>query len=268
MRAAFTASMIGFAGNLVLPARLGEWARVSVIHKHNQTGRTLALSALIATQLFDLLLLVGCFLVASTYVSDRFVADWYVAAIALLAIVSVLAGVTFISTRASALSAVWNPSRNKTLERLNRVIAPKFELCLKGVSGLRDYRTLTRIMFLTLLAWMVETASVFAVLLAFGIEATFFMAMMVVIVSNLSFLVPITPGNIGIAQAVNILVLAVFDVPVASALAYGVMHQGIFYAVIISLGSICFYREGMRINLLGRSQGEEAPEPVAQTSRP
>jgi uncharacterized protein (TIRG00374 family) len=228
----------------------------------------LALSALIATQLFDLLLLVGCFLVASTYLTDRFAADWYVAAIALLAIVFVLAGVTFISTRASALSAVWNPSRNKTLERLNRVIAPKFELCLKGVSGLRDYRTLTRIMFLTLLAWMVETASVFAVLLAFGIEATFFMAMMVVIVSNLSFLVPITPGNIGIAQAVNILVLAVFDVPAASALAYGVVHQGIFYVVITGLGLICFYREGMSVKLLGPSRSEEAPDQVAQPSRP
>jgi glycosyltransferase 2 family protein len=268
VRAAFTASMIGFAGNLVLPARLGEWARVSVLDKHNHMGRTLALSALIATQVFDLLLLVGCFLIAGTYVADRLVTNWHVAAIAFLTIVSVLVGVALLSTRVAALPAGWNLSRNTLLERLNRVIAPKFELCLKGISCLHDYRALTWILFLTFLAWVIETGSVFMVLLAFGIEATVFMAMMLVIVSNLSFLVPITPGNIGIAQAMSILVLAVFDVPAASALAYGVAHQGIFYAMVISLGLICFYREGMSVKLLGRSPRKEAPHRVAQTLRP
>jgi hypothetical protein len=267
VRAAFSASMIGFAGNLVLPARLGEWARVSVIDKHNHTGRTLPLSALIATQLFDLLLLVGCFLVVSTYVTDRF-ADKHLAASGLwLLVLSVFAVFMFLPRKFTALTAWCDPIRKRIPERLHRLIAQKLELCLRGVSCLSDYRAVAKILSLTVIVWAVEAVSVFAVLRAFQIEATVLMATMLVIVSNLSFLVPITPGNIGVTQAVNIFLLGIFGVPAASALAYAVVHQGIVYAVIAGLGLICYYREGMSLKLLGFPPGGETPDEVARVSR-
>src|SRR6266850_5692903 len=62
---ALSASLIGFAGNVLLPARLGELLRVGVIDKHNQIGRSMALTTIVLTQLFDLLGLVGYFLLVS-----------------------------------------------------------------------------------------------------------------------------------------------------------------------------------------------------------
>jgi glycosyltransferase 2 family protein len=79
--------------------------------------------------------------------------------------------------------------------------------------------------------------------------------------------VPVTPGNIGIVPAINVLLLGTFGVRQAPALAYGVAHQGIFYVVILGLGLICFYREGMSLNLLGRAGRESRVEEVSPASQ-
>jgi uncharacterized protein (TIRG00374 family) len=265
---AFSASMIGFAGNLILPARLGEWVRVSVIDKRNRTGRTLALAALIATQLFDLLLLAGCLLVFSASATDR-LAGLHLPALGLVLIVLfALILLMLLPGKAAALSSWYDLICGKLPRRLNRLLARKFSFCLQGFSSLGSGRALMWILLLTLLAWGVESVSVFVVLEAFHIDATALMAMMLVVASNLSFLVPVTPGNIGVVQAVNVLLLGTFGVPQAPALAYGVAHQGIFYIVIAGLGLICFYREGMSLNLLSRAGRESVVEEVSPASRP
>lgn len=267
VRAAFSASMIGFAGNLILPARLGEWARLSVIDKHNHTGRTLALAALIATQLFDLVLLASCFLFFSAYATNRF-ADQILWAIGLVtAILFVLATLMLLRRRSAALSAWYDPVRKKMPALLNRLFTQKLQLCLRGISSLSDGRALTWILLLTFLAWGTETVSVFTVLRAFQIQATLSMVVMLVVVTNLCFLIPITPGNIGIVQAATVVLLGTFGVPPVSALAYGVAHQGLLYILIAVLGMICFYREGMNLNLLGRRAKEGAlGKPAAERS--
>lgn len=53
MYRALSASLIGFAGNVLLPARLDELLRVGVIDKYNQIGRSVALTTIVLTQLFD-----------------------------------------------------------------------------------------------------------------------------------------------------------------------------------------------------------------------
>ena len=264
---AFSASMIGFAGNLILPARLGEWVRVSVVDKRNHTGRTLALAALIATQLFDLLLLAGCFLVFSASATDR-LAGLHLPVIGLaLIVLFVLALPVLLRRKSATLSSWYDLICGKMPAHLNRLFARKLHFCLQGFSSLGSGRALMWIMLLTLLAWGVESLSVFAVLEAFRIDATARMAIMLVVFSNLSFLVPVTPGNIGIVQAINVLLLGTFGVRQAPALAYGVAHQGIFYVVILGLGLICFYREGMSLNLLGRAGRESRVEEVSPASQ-
>jgi uncharacterized protein (TIRG00374 family) len=268
VRGAFSASMIGFAGNLVLPARLGEWARVSVIHKRNSTGRTLALAALIATQLFDLLLLASCFLVFSVRATG-WLAGLHRPAVGLVLVALVaLALPVLLRRRTATLSSWYDLIRRRMPDSLNRLFAQKVRFCLQGVSSLDSGRTVLWISLLTLLAWGVEAISVFAVLEAFQIRATTQMAVMLVVASNLSFLVPVTPGNIGVVQAVNVLLLGTFGVPEAPALAYGVAHQAIFYVVIASLGMIFFHREGMNLSHLWRVGNEAVVKGFSPTPQP
>jgi uncharacterized membrane protein YbhN (UPF0104 family) len=94
--------------------------------------------------------------------------------------------------------------------------------------------------------------AVYVTLKAFHITPTPMMAAILVVVLNLSFAFPITPGNIGIAQALGVLLLGAFDITQESALAYSIGVQSTAYLIIVSLGIAFFYYEKMNLNLIGR----------------
>jgi len=118
-------------------------------------------------------------------------------------------------------------------------------------------RLLGGLLLLTITVWGLETASTYWMLQAFHIKATLVMAAILVVVLNLSMVVPITPGNIGITQAVGVFLLETFGVTPAFALAYSIGAQGAIQLLIVSLGMMCLYSEGMSLNLF-RQRPREA----------
>jgi uncharacterized membrane protein YbhN (UPF0104 family) len=90
------------------------------------------------------------------------------------------------------------------------------------------------------------------------------MASILVVVLNLSFAFPITPGNVGITQGISVFLLGAFAVTKVSALAYSIGAQGATYLLIVSLGIICFYLEGMDLDVFRRTlQKETSGKPAA-----
>jgi uncharacterized protein (TIRG00374 family) len=246
---ALTASIIGFAGNILLPARLGELLRVGVIDKHNQIGRSLALTTVGLTQLFDLLSLVVYFLLVSIS-ATRLLAPhrWEIGLLGILIILT-LGSLAVLQQKAKLLHAVLLPIQRRSPDALKRSITRYTELFVKGLSVLGKGHLLGGLLLLTIAVWGLETASTYWMLRAFHIEATLLMAALLVAGLNLSTVVPITPGNLGITQAVSVLLLDTFGVTPTSALAYSIGAQGATQLLIVGLGMVCLYREGMSLNL-------------------
>jgi uncharacterized protein (TIRG00374 family) len=260
---ALSASIIGFAGNVLLPARLGELLRAGVIDKHNQIGRSVALTTVALTQLFDLLSLVGYFLLISIWSTSLRAAHlWRIGLLGML-IILVLGSLVALQQKVKLLRAVLFPIHDKLPEALKQYITPYTELFVKGLSVLGQGRLLGGLLLLTITVWGLETASTYWILQAFHIQATLLMAAMLVVLLTLSFVVPITPGNIGIAQAVSVFLLATFGVTPASALAYSIGAQGTIQLLIVGLGMICLYREGMSLNLFRQRPREAVRVPTS-----
>lgn len=254
---ALSASLIGSAGNILLPARLGELLRVGVIDKHNQIGRSMALTTVGLTQLFDLLSLVGYFLLVSIWATRLLTAYlWEVSLLGILIILT-LGSLVALQQKAKLLHTVLRPIHRKFPDALRRYIAGYAEQFVKGLSVLGKGRLLGGLLLLTITVWGLETASTYWMLQAFHIKATLVMAAILVVVLNLSMVVPITPGNIGITQAVGVFLLETFGVTPAFALAYSIGAQGAIQLLIVSLGMMCLYREGMSLNLF-RQRPREA----------
>jgi uncharacterized protein (TIRG00374 family) len=254
---ALSASVIGFAGNVLLPARLGELLRIGVIDKHNQIGRSVALTTVGLTQLCDLLSLVGYFLLVGFGGTSLLAAHlWEIGLLGILIILT-LGSLVALQQKAKLLHAVLLPILRKFPEALRRCIAGYAEQFVKGLSVLGNGRLLCGLLLLTITVWGLETASTYWILQAFHIKATLLMAAMLVVFLNLSVVVPITPGNIGITQAVSVFLLDTFGVTPASALAYSIGAPGAIQLLIVSLGMICLYREGMSLNLF-RQRPREA----------
>jgi glycosyltransferase 2 family protein len=258
---ALSASIIGFAGNVLLPARLGELLRVSVIDKHNQIGWSVGLTTLGLTQLFDLLTLVGYFLLVSIWATSLVATHRWGIGLLGIVIILILGSLVAVQYKASFLRTALLPMHRKLPDTLRRYLTRYAELFVQGLSVLGSRRLLGGLVLLTLAVWSLETASAYWMLQAFHIQPTLLMAAILVVILNLSFAVPITPGNIGITQAVTVFLLGAFGVTTESALAYSIGAQGAMQLLLISLGMICLYREGMSLNIFRQKSGDTVTVP-------
>lgn len=178
--------------------------------------------------------------------------------VGLLAIVIILAfgSLVALQRKAPLFHAVLLPVHQKLPDALKRYLTRYTELFVQGLSVLGDGHLLGWLLLSTISVWGLETASTYWMLQAFHITPTLLMTALLVVVVNLSFVVPITPGNIGITQAVSVFLLGTFGVIPVSALAYGIGAQGASQLLIVGLGMICLYREGMCADLFHRRRRE------------
>jgi glycosyltransferase 2 family protein len=260
---ALSASIIGFAGNVLLPARLGELLRIRVIDKHNQIGWSVALTTVGLTQLFDLLILLGYFLLVSIWATSLLATHRWEIGLLTIVIMLMLGSLLVLQQKASLIHAVFLPIHQRLPDAIKRHLTRHTELFVQGLSVLGNGPLLRGILLLTITVWGLETASTYLMLQAFDIKPTLLMTAMLVVVLNLSGVVPITPGNIGITQAVSVFLLGTFGVIPAAALAYSIGAQGAIQLLIVCLGMICLYREGMSLNLFRYRSREEIGVPTS-----
>jgi uncharacterized membrane protein YbhN (UPF0104 family) len=80
---------------------------------------------------------------------------------------------------------------------------------------------------LSLIAWGIQAVTYHLVALATGLPATFEQSTVVMLAVNLSFLMPLTPGNVGIFQAVYAVTMAALGVPTSAAVATALLIQAL-----------------------------------------
>ena len=247
---AFSASLIGFAGNVILPARMGELIRASIMDKYNQTSLPLALTTISITQLLDLLVLLGCFLVISMWVTSLFLEHRRIISLLAIVLVGALGGLIVLQRKAQSLRALVLPMCKRLPDTLNRLLTRYIHLCLQGLSILNKGAAMSWALLLTFAVWGLETWATYLMLQGFHIRPTVLMAMVLMVGLNLSYIFPITPGNLGVAQAMSIILLGTFGVTRESALAYSIGSESLACLIILGLGVVCFYREKIQLNTL------------------
>lgn len=238
----FAATVIGTAGNLLLPARLGDLARVLVFRKHNQVPAARSLIASWSAQLFDMLAVAVILLVAGSAFASR-----RVLGLVLGGLLALLAAFALVVRRPD-----W-------AERLEKRLLPRFlhaklaGLLASGRQGLHFLNhppTLAAILILTAAVWVVETLILIVALRAFGLSLGLGVAALLAAAIGLSFALPLTPGNIGTYQLVCILVLGAAGVERDAAFAFGLGYQAVSLVVVAVCGMILLQREGMDVRAL------------------
>jgi uncharacterized membrane protein YbhN (UPF0104 family) len=121
------------------------------------------------------------------------------------------------------IAAAWSGKRVRLLDVLpapvRRALASVTETGSPGIFALA--------LSFALLNWVTQWATYHLVLAAFGIPVTFSASFTALIFINLSGLIQLSPGNIGITQAAMILALLPFGVAPHEALAAGLALQAI-----------------------------------------
>jgi uncharacterized protein (TIRG00374 family) len=245
-RRLFAATVIGIAGNLVLPARLGDFGRVLVLRRHNQIPATRSLLASWSAQLFDLLAVAAILAVAG--------ATGYALA-PLPVLLAVLGAVLLL------LGGLWAAHRwPRGAERVEAMLPAALRRRLgdtlvnarQGLTFLGDGRAVLAVLSYTAVVWVCDTAGMWVALQAFGVQVSPALAALLVAAIGLSFVLPLTPGNVGTYQVICVYVLGTWGVSKDRAFAMGLGFQAFSLLFTVLLGFIFLQREGLDFSSLAR----------------
>lgn len=217
---AIHAAYVGSGLNNVLPASGGDAARALLVARRSIIPAATALATLavdrfveIATYL-ALILAIPLFIVVPEVISR----GKSIAAVTL----AVLGGVGIIATR-RARHRAHDTSSSKQHGRLRQQLS-RF---ITGLAELPSPRRVAPAVGLSLIAWGIQAATYDLVALATGLPASFAESTVVMLAVNLSFLMPLTPGNVGVFQAVYAVTMAALGVPSSAAVATALLIQAL-----------------------------------------
>ncbi len=249
-RRMFSAMMIGTAGNLLLPARLGDFAKVIVLRRHNDLPMTRSLSASWSVQIFDFLAVAVILLVSGTAVASPGVLYAVLAGGLLL-----LGGMAF-----SHRHPDWSDRVERAL--IPRRWLPRVQATLRnarqGLSFLGHGRTLVEVLLYTVAVWLCEALAMYTNLRAFHLPVGLGSAALLVAATGLSFALPLTPGNVGVYQGICVLVLGALGIERSRAFAFGIGVQAFSLMAIVLCGLALLQREGLRLRALAAEKAAGA----------
>jgi uncharacterized protein (TIRG00374 family) len=250
-RRLFSAMVIGTAGNILFPARLGDFARVIVLRRHNDIPASLSLVASWSVQLFDFLLVASILLAAAGpgLASPAALAGTIAAALALLAF---LAAINRWPRAAERIEA-------RLPGALRRRFGPLLVTARGGLGFLGRPRVVVAVVGSTLAIWAIDATGMTLALRAFDLPGGYGTAALLVAGIGLSFVLPLTPGSLGTLQLVCVLVLATVGVERDRSLAFGLGLQALTHGAIVLLGLALMQREGLAFRRL-RRDAEAAPD--------
>jgi uncharacterized protein (TIRG00374 family) len=239
---ALSATAIGFGASAVLPFRIGEIVRPALLGRRTKIGISGAFSSVVLERLFDMLLVIACFLLVS--VAYPVPNEQRLAALTLAALAAIGLGVLLVMhrnrPRAEALigrALGWLPGR------IGRGLAPVTSSFLNGLGGLSDLPTVLTVLAYSAYLWGIIMLTFLFSFLALDIRVPLVAASLttVVVVAAAVFL-PQAPGFVGTWQLGCVTALSLF----------GVTNIG--------AASIFLARENLSVGQLVR-EAEQVPAP-------
>lgn len=253
-RPRFAGTVIGFAANNLLPARVGEFARAFSLSRFSDVPIAAALGSLVIERLFDAVVLVAFLFLAMA--SPAFPAASTAGGVnpahaaGVVALLTALAaGVLFflVAYPVRAVALVERVAGRILPESLRRPLVDGLRSFLEGVAVLRDGRLFLASLVWAAAQWLFLGLSFLAAFRAFGItEVGFVGALFLQSLIGLAVAVPSSPGFFGPFEAAARVGLVLWGVAPEKAISFAVgFHIGGFVPVTL-MGLYYVWRTGLR----------------------
>jgi uncharacterized protein (TIRG00374 family) len=259
LRRLFPEVVIGYMGNNVYPARAGEVIRAYALRRSEGVPMSGSLATIVVERIFDGLVML-LFIFLSLPLAP--VPAW-------LHRIVILAGPLFLGALALFLALAAVPQRVQTgaswfIERLSALlgrlsassgrrlpsslpesgggIVARF---LAGLRFLRSGREVGLVFAISLLIWLVETATYWCIMQGFPFRVPFYVLMLMNGVVNLATIIPSSPGYVGTFDTPGIRLLQGFGISGAVAAGYILALHAALWLPITCLGFYYMWRESI-----------------------
>ena len=234
--------LVGYMGNNVLPARLGELLRAhcASANINNAFGRTATLASIAIERILDGLVIAIIGLIGMSVVLLRAELFWALALVCAL---------FFSLTTALILGIYFHLGIRRLFDwlhdlfpgHLTRFGREKIYYFLDGLQLLRRPRVILAALLMTSLVWGIELLSYYFVATAVFPDTVFKASLIFLSVANFSSLFPFTVGGIGAIEGGTVPYLISLGIPPNESLAMILIQHGFLFFFQTSVGVIFYY---------------------------
>jgi uncharacterized protein (TIRG00374 family) len=247
----FPTVAIGYFGNNILPARIGEVLRAIVLKKDENVPISASLATIIVERVFDGVVMLGFVFMNLPELARLTSSSGFIGDIRTLAVIGTGA---FISALLVFLAGAMFPERTLSIvERVTRRLPERYrekilglsDRFLGGLAALRSPRGVLMVFVTSVVIWLLETGKYWFVMHAFPFKVSFFTLMLMNGIVNLATTIPSAPGYVGTFDAPGIAVLQAYNVPKATAAAYTLaLHLALWFPI-TALGGYYMLKKGI-----------------------
>ena len=267
------ATMIGFMGNNVLPARIGEFARAYAFSRMEHASIVGAFGSLVLERLFDGIAVVTMLFAATlvpsfpdvTEIGGRDLSGLITGVTVLIGLL-IAACFALILFPKKTVAAFENSIARVLPKAFRRPIVDGLEALLASLGALRSPGIVALVGVQTIVLWLFNALGFYVALLAFGIDVPFSAAVFLQSAIALGVSVPSGPGFFGPWEiAAKAVLVGMFAVPENKALAFATaFHIGGFIPVTV-IGLWFAYRLGISLKDVEKSEAEVEAAVEAET---
>jgi hypothetical protein len=258
-RRMFPVVVIGYMGNNIYPARIGELLRAYVLRRREGVPFSASLATILVERLFDGVVMLAFVFLNLGELSRLTDSSGFVGDIRSLAIWGT---VIFLAALGAFLLLALFPARSAALvgwfiDRLlpqaartsSHAVVGRF---LEGLASLRSPLDVFMILFTSACVWLLETGKYWFLMHAFPFQVSFFALMLMNGIVNLATTIPSAPGYVGTFDAPGIAVLRAYGVAGGIAAAYTLSLHVALWLPITLLGIVYMARESLSWRTIGR----------------
>jgi uncharacterized protein (TIRG00374 family) len=237
--------MVGFAGNNVLPLRLGEVVRIYLCGLDLGMSKSRVLGTMVLERVFDvatILVLLAAVTLWLPPVSAELAAARFVLLVGTVVAVIVVFGLVFTPRW---LGRIGNSILGLLPVPAQRFVEPRFHQLREGFSVLRTSKHCAPILANSLMQWLLLAACVQLSIVAFGIEISPLAAVVIMALIIAGIALPGAPGFIGTIEYCFVAGLSFFGVSATDALSIAIFYHVLMFGSVVAVGAWYLRRYGL-----------------------
>jgi uncharacterized protein (TIRG00374 family) len=249
---------IGYFANNVLPARLGDFIKSYLLAKKQHYNLTQVLTSSIIERIFDLIGLSVLFLIAIFR---------YDIPENILKGGAVFIGILFIATIVVLVMLKKKDTIDLKLERVSkykvvRFIRSKIESVFIYLKSYLNVKDLIYLFATTAFIWFFYVFAGFLIIDRLSGYLSWDASMLSLILLGVSFILPSTPGNVGVHQFACVVAFGILSMDKTQAVAFSFFYQIPVIIISIVFGFISIYYEGFSLKGISRVSKEAKSEGI------
>jgi len=255
----YSATMIGFMANNLLPFRLGEFVRAWALARREKMSKTTVLATVVVERVVDMLTLLGIFgltllihpIEAGTRAGQLTRAG---ASLLVAACVGLTLFVVVIERQPRLMKALINRISVILPERHRHRGAAALDHFVEGLGLFRDLPRLMWVFLLSFLMFGLFALGLQISLEALGIHLPWYAGLILLVITAIGIMVPAAPGYIGTMNVACVAGLALFQVGSERAVPLSWFYWVGQWIPVTLVGFYYLRREGLSLHSLGEAQ--------------